>query len=84
MAAVTKGVCAPEPWRPTRLPAWAQPLHWRRQAFDEEKTTIVRLRERLLEQLLSIPGVRLNGSPTQRIPHTLSLTFNEGEFNPRR
>lgn len=26
-------------------------------------------------------GVRLNGSPTQRIPHTLSLTFSEGEFN---
>ncbi|UVL38791.1 aminotransferase class V-fold PLP-dependent enzyme [Pseudomonas sp. B21-040] len=50
-------------------------------AFDEEKATIVRLRERLLEQLLSLPGVRLNGSPTQRIPHTLSLTFSEGEFN---
>jgi cysteine desulfurase len=50
-------------------------------SFDEEKATIVRLRERLLEQLLSIPGVRLNGSANQRIPHTLSLTFNEGEFN---
>jgi len=49
--------------------------------FDEEKATIVRLRERLLEQLLSIPGVRLNGSATQRIPHTLSLTFTEGDFN---
>jgi cysteine desulfurase len=51
------------------------------QLFDEEKATIVHLRERLLEPLLSIPGVRLNGSATQRIPHTLSLTFNEGEFN---
>jgi len=50
-------------------------------SFDEEKATIVRLHERLLEQLLSIPGVRLNGSANQRIPHTLSLTFNEGEFN---
>ncbi|MCX7077889.1 MAG: aminotransferase class V-fold PLP-dependent enzyme [Pseudomonas sp.] len=50
--------------------------------FDEEAATIVRLRERLLEQLFSIPGVHLNGSATQRIPHTLSLTFNEGEFNP--
>ena len=50
-------------------------------AFDEEKALIVRLRERLLDQLLNIPGVRLNGSPSQRIPHTLSLTFNEGEFN---
>ena len=51
------------------------------QLFDEEKATIARLRERLLEPLLSIPGVRLNGSPIQRIPHTLSLTFNEGEFS---
>ncbi|QXH63514.1 cysteine desulfurase family protein [Pseudomonas azerbaijanorientalis] len=51
-------------------------------AFDEEKATIVRLRERLLEQLQGIPGVRLNGSPTRRIPHTLSLTFAQGEFNP--
>lgn len=52
------------------------------EAFDDEKKTIVALRERLLEQLLSLPGVRLNGSSTQRIPHTLSLTFSEGEFNP--
>lgn len=51
------------------------------EVFDEEHTTIARLRERLLEPLLSMPGVRLNGSPTQRIPHTLSLTFNEGEFS---
>ena len=50
-------------------------------AFDEEKNAIVALRERLLEQLLSLPGVRLNGSVNQRIPHTLSLTFSEGEFN---
>lgn len=50
--------------------------------FDEEAVTIAGLRQRLLEQLFSIPGVRLNGSATRRIPHTLSLTFNEGEFNP--
>ncbi|WP_065257019.1 aminotransferase class V-fold PLP-dependent enzyme [Pseudomonas bananamidigenes] len=52
------------------------------EAFEDEKKTIVALRERLLEQLLSLPGVRLNGSAAQRIPHTLSLTFSEGEFNP--
>ncbi|MFJ2387821.1 aminotransferase class V-fold PLP-dependent enzyme [Pseudomonas koreensis] len=49
--------------------------------FDVEKKSIVALRERLLEQLLDLPGVRLNGSVSQRIPHTLSLTFSEGEFN---
>ncbi|PRB43639.1 IscS subfamily cysteine desulfurase [Pseudomonas sp. MYb2] len=50
-------------------------------AFEEEKKSIAALRERLLEQLLSLPGVRLNGSAAQRIAHTLSLTFSEGEFN---
>jgi cysteine desulfurase len=49
--------------------------------FDAEKARIVHLRERLLKALLSLPGVRLNGSQTRRIPHTLSLTFSEGEFN---
>lgn len=52
------------------------------QAFDEELAKIARLRNRLLEPLLALPGVCINGSATQRIPHTLSLTFNEGEFNP--
>jgi cysteine desulfurase len=51
------------------------------QSFAEEKAQIAALRQRLLDQLQSIAGVRLNGSPTQRIPHTLSLTFSEGEFN---
>ncbi|PUA42091.1 IscS subfamily cysteine desulfurase [Pseudomonas protegens] len=49
--------------------------------FDEETATIVRLRQRLLEQLAGVPGLRLNGSATQRIPHTLSLTFSEGGFD---
>ncbi|MHC8346628.1 aminotransferase class V-fold PLP-dependent enzyme [Pseudomonas sp. RT6P73] len=50
-------------------------------AFDEEKARIVALRERLLDQLLGMPGVRLNGCAQQRVPHTLSLTLNDGEFN---
>ncbi|EPL07966.1 cysteine desulfurase family protein [Pseudomonas sp. CF161] len=49
--------------------------------FEQEATTIASLRARLLEQLADIPGLRLNGSATQRIPHTLSLTFNEGAFD---
>ncbi|WP_028620738.1 aminotransferase class V-fold PLP-dependent enzyme [Pseudomonas sp. Ant30-3] len=51
------------------------------QVFEQEHDAIERLRERLLEPLLSLPGVRLNGCATRRIPHTLSLTFNEGEFS---
>ncbi|WP_422776079.1 cysteine desulfurase family protein [Pseudomonas mediterranea] len=52
------------------------------QSFDDELDKIVHLRNRLLEPLLALPGVCINGSATQRIPHTLSLTFHEGEFNP--
>ena len=50
-------------------------------SFADEKATIVALRQRLLDNLESVAGLRLNGSPSQRIPHTLSLTFSEGEFN---
>jgi len=49
--------------------------------FEAETATIARLRARLLEQLAGIAGLRLNGSVTQRIPHTLSLTFTEGGFD---
>ncbi|MFB0703441.1 cysteine desulfurase family protein [Pseudomonas protegens] len=49
--------------------------------FEEETAAIVRLRGCLLEQLAGIAGLRLNGSVTQRIPHTLSLTFTEGGFD---
>lgn len=49
--------------------------------FEEETATIIRLRQRLLEQLAGIAGLSLNGSASQRIPHTLSLTFSEGEFD---
>lgn len=43
---------------------------------DEELQRIALLHQRLLDQLRDIPGLVLNGSPTQRIDHTLSLTFN--------
>jgi len=49
--------------------------------LEEEVARIRQLRQRLLEQLADVPGLRLNGSPTERIPHTLSLTFVEGEFD---
>ena len=50
-------------------------------SFDEELRTVSGLRQRLLEQLAAVPGLQCNGSLTQRIPHTLSLTFGEGHFN---
>jgi cysteine desulfurase len=51
------------------------------ESFSAEQAKIVALRQRLLDQLQTVAGVRLNGSPSQRIAHTLSLTFSEGEFN---
>ncbi|MCP3750814.1 aminotransferase class V-fold PLP-dependent enzyme [Pseudomonas sp. SBB6] len=42
----------------------------------EETARIRQLQQRLLEQLLTVPGVQLNGSVRQRIAHTLSLTFS--------
>ncbi|MGE8394408.1 aminotransferase class V-fold PLP-dependent enzyme [Pseudomonas sp. BIGb0427] len=43
--------------------------------LEDETRRIAHLQQRLLDQLLSVPGVRLNGSAGQRIAHTLSLTF---------
>ena len=51
------------------------------QSFAQELAHIQGLRQRLLEQLADVPGLQCNGSATQRIPHTLSLTFTEGHFN---
>ncbi|CAK9890243.1 MULTISPECIES: aminotransferase class V-fold PLP-dependent enzyme [Pseudomonas] len=44
--------------------------------LEEETARIRQLQQRLLDQLLPLPGVRLNGSAGQRIAHTLSLTFS--------
>ncbi|MNM31962.1 Cysteine desulfurase [compost metagenome] len=41
----------------------------------EEAQRIGQLRQRLLEALGEISGLEINGSPVQRIDHTLSLTF---------
>jgi cysteine desulfurase len=42
----------------------------------EEAARVAVLSERLFEQLdRSIPGLRLNGPPDQRLPNTLNLTF---------
>lgn len=43
-----------------------------------EALHIERLNRRLVDHLSQIPGVRINGSVTRRIPHTLSLTFTQG------
>ena len=40
-----------------------------------------RLAERLRAGLLGLPGVSLNGSRTQRIPHTLNLCIEAKGFN---
>lgn len=51
------------------------------EAFDEEVAHIQRLNLRLRELLADVPGLKLNGSPTQRVVHTLSLTFANNDLD---
>ncbi|MDD0977319.1 cysteine desulfurase family protein [Pseudomonas fontis] len=51
------------------------------QLAEVENARIGQLHERLCEGLLSLPGVTLNGSAQQRIPHTLNLCITKSGFN---
>jgi cysteine desulfurase len=46
-----------------------------------EHQHITALSRRLSESLLKLPGVRLNGCPEHRIPHTLNVTIDRAGFN---
>lgn len=50
----------------------------------EETIRIGMLSRQLCEALLNLPGVRLNGSAVQRIPHTLNLLVDQPQFSPER
>ena len=55
-----------------------------RLAFDERETTTARMaafRSRLIEEILKLPGTRLNGHPTDSLPHIANFSFEaiEGE-----
>lgn len=51
------------------------------QLREEECQRIAQLHQQLLQGLQSIPGMYVNGSLTQRVPHNLSVSFDgvEGE-----
>lgn len=49
--------------------------------FDEEVHHIQRLNHLLCTQLADVSGLRINGDAVQRIPHTLSLTFNDNDLD---
>ncbi|WP_277964395.1 aminotransferase class V-fold PLP-dependent enzyme [Pseudomonas sp. RIT-To-2] len=48
---------------------------------EEETQRLHGLSARLRDGLLQLPGVRLNGCPDQRIPHTLNLCIDVPGFN---
>lgn len=51
------------------------------QPGDNDYQRTERLARRLREGLLGLPGITLNGCPTQRIPHTLNLCIEAQGFN---
>jgi len=51
------------------------------QPGDSEHQRLEQLATRLREGLLVLPGVTLNGSASQRIPHTLNLCIDSKGFN---
>ena len=55
-----------------------------RLAFAEREETVARMRrfrERMIEKVLELPGTRLNGHPTESLPHITNFSFEgiEGE-----
>ena len=52
-----------------------------RSALDEEILETKRLNRLLCERLADIPGLCINGSPTQRIANILSLTFGNSDLD---
>jgi cysteine desulfurase len=53
-----------------------------REALEADSARIARLGERLLDEVLALPGATLNAPRAPRIPHTLSLTFDLAGFFP--
>jgi cysteine desulfurase len=49
-----------------------------------EQARIAALSNQLRDALLDLPGVTLNGHPSQRIPHTLNLCIDQHGFNAAR
>jgi cysteine desulfurase len=46
---------------------------------EQERARLVALRDRLISGVLSIPGARLTGHPTERLPNSASFTLSEVE-----
>ena len=48
---------------------------WCHKNFSNEVQRLIKLRDHMIEKLISHPSVSLNGHPTQRLPHNVNLTF---------
>ncbi|RMV13743.1 Cysteine desulfurase [Pseudomonas savastanoi] len=73
-------VCAPAPWRRIRLPGWVRPLPWRPKCL---KKKLLKYSGSIVFSVSDWPIFRvcINGSPTQRIAHTLSFTFTHNDLD---
>jgi cysteine desulfurase len=59
----------------------AEALRLVHEIYEEENTRLIALRDHLIAGVLAIPGARLTGHPTERLPNSASVAFAgvEGE-----
>jgi len=44
--------------------------------MEEERVRLTELRDRMIREALVLPGARLNGDPTRRLPNNVNLSFD--------
>jgi len=60
---------------------FAKALELAQKEKDSESKKLIKLRDKLISELLKIPNARLNGNPTKRLPNNVNISFYgvEGE-----
>ena len=65
-----------------QIVAMGEAYHIAKEEIERDNAKAQILHTRLLDGLLSIPGVTLNGHPTQRVPQNVNLSFDSVKDGP--